>query len=44
VCPVTDVLHLIREDERHSGGAMPAGPDLHAAGAPGPDQAAGSSS
>jgi hypothetical protein len=37
-------MHLIREDERRSGGALSAGPDLHAATAAGPDQAARSRS
>ena len=37
---INAVMHLIREDERRSGGAMPAGLDLHAGAAAGPDQAA----
>jgi GH15 family glucan-1,4-alpha-glucosidase len=37
---INAVMHLIREDERRSGGAMAAGPDLHAASAPGPDREA----
>ena len=38
---INAVMHLIREDERRSGGAMPGGLDLHAAAAAGPDPAAG---
>ena len=38
---INAVMHLIREDERRSGGAMSAGLDLHAATAAGPARRAG---
>ena len=36
---INAVMHLIREDERRSGGALSAGLDLHAGTAASPDQA-----
>ena len=38
---INAVMHLIREDERRSGGALSAGLDLHAGTAASPDQPAG---